>query len=183
MYIVVGLPGAGKSTVLSKFKEKNSEWRIIVYGTLMFEIAKEFGINDRDEMRKSSLELQRKIQKRVGEELSKIKEEKVILDTHAAIKTNTGYLPGLPFDVVKNLRVEGVILITAKAEEILERRERDKSRKRDKESKESIEQHDLINKAMCSSYAVLSGAPFSIVENREGKLEETVSELERILKG
>jgi hypothetical protein len=72
MYIIMGVPGAGKSTVINKFMEKHKEWEVINYGTLMFEIAKKFGIENRDDMRKSDLDLQKKIQARVGEELSKI---------------------------------------------------------------------------------------------------------------
>ncbi len=183
MYIIMGVPGAGKSTVINKFKEKNEGWEVVNYGTLMFEIAKKFGINDRDEMRKADINLQKKIQKEVGEELSKIsrEKEKLILDTHASIKTKKGYMPGLPESLLKGMKVNGIILITADAEEIDKRRKKDKSRERDSESIEEIKKHELINIAMCSNYAVISSCPFSIIRNKEGLLEESVKKLEDVL--
>ena len=80
MIIVMGLPGVGKSTVL-KAAEK-TEYRLLNYGTLMFEIAKEkFGISHRDDLRKLDPEKQKIVQSEVGDSLSKMK-GKLILDTH-----------------------------------------------------------------------------------------------------
>ena len=181
MFIVVGTPGAGKTTLLNAFKEKHKEWDIINYGTYMFEIAQSFGIKSRDEMRKAPLELQRKIQAKVGEKLSEVKKREVVLDTHASIKTPKGYLPGLPLHILNKLSVEGIILITAKPEEIMGRREKDKTRERDREGIEEIKEHDEMNRRFCTVYSALSGAPFSILYNKEGKLDESVKALERIL--
>ncbi len=49
MMIVMGLPGAGKSTVLSVAREAG--WTVLNYGDLMMEVAKEKGIADRDSLR------------------------------------------------------------------------------------------------------------------------------------
>ena len=181
MYIIMGLPGAGKSTVISKFSERNKDWEIINYGTLMLEIAKkEFGVENRDEMR-NDVELSKKVQREVARILSNKNEDKMILDTHASIKTPKGYYPGLPKETLEIIKVDGIILITAKAEEIINRREKDPTRIRDKEDIKDIEEHDLVNKSMCSVYSVLARAPFKIIENKEGKIEEAVEELEKIL--
>ncbi|MEM4368576.1 MAG: AAA family ATPase, partial [Candidatus Anstonellales archaeon] len=97
MIIVMGLPGAGKSTVLQNLKLEN--YVILNYGTLMFEIAqKEKLVSNRDEMRKLNPEEQRRIQRMVVDEIKK-HGKRVILDTHCSIKTPKGYLPGLPFYV------------------------------------------------------------------------------------
>ena len=181
MYVVMGLPGAGKTTILKRFKEKHPNWKILIYGTLMIEKAKAFGVKDRDELRKSPIELQKKIQKEVAKELSKIEEKEVILDTHATIRTNNGYWPGLPKEVLEMLKVEGIILITAPYKEILERREKDKTRQRDKETEESLAMQDFMNKAICSTYAYEKNCSVMIIVNRNGELERAVGELERAL--
>ena len=184
MYIVMGVPGAGKTTVLEKFIENNPEWEIVNYGTLMFNIAKLYGINDRDEMRKSPIEIQKKIQEEVANKLSEISKNKnKILDTHAAIKTPSGYLPGLPEKTLKKMKVDGLILITADPDEILSRRRKDKTRKRDEEGENQLKEHISININMCSTYSVITGAPFKIINNKEGKIKETVEHLENVLLG
>ena len=87
MIIVMGLPGAGKTTVLKGVK---SEHKILNYGDIMFEIEKEkYGIKDRDEMRKLPVEKQKEVQKLVSEKLSK-ETGKVILDTHCSVNTPGG---------------------------------------------------------------------------------------------
>jgi adenylate kinase len=178
MIIVMGLPGAGKSTVL---KGVRGEVKQVNYGTLMFEIAKEkFGIADRDQMRRLPVENQKQVQAEVAERLSK-EEGKVILDTHCSIKTGRGYLPGLPFELLSKLRVEGVVLVTAKPQEVFERRSKDPSRDRDEETLEDVEEHDSMNRAFLAAYAAHRGCPAMIIYNAQGKVEEATAKLQQML--
>ncbi|MEJ2068439.1 MAG: AAA family ATPase, partial [Deltaproteobacteria bacterium] len=65
----MGLPGAGKSTVL---KGVGGEVKQVNYGTLMIEIAKEkFGVGERDGMRNLPVGQQKEVQAEVAERLSK----------------------------------------------------------------------------------------------------------------
>ncbi len=174
MIIVMGLPGAGKTTVLKGVK---SEHRILNYGDLMFEIEKEkYGIKDRDEMRKLPVEKQKEVQKLVAEKLSK-ETGRVILDTHCSVSTPGGYYPGLPFDFLKVLKVDALVLITADPMEVEQRRSEDPTRKRDVDD---IALHDLINKAFLASYSAFTGAPAVVITNRQGKLGEAVAALQKI---
>ena len=54
--VVVGIPGVGKTTVVSKVVEKlnalNKSVSVHSFGTVMFEEAKEDGLKDRDDLRK-----------------------------------------------------------------------------------------------------------------------------------
>lgn len=182
MIIIMGLPGAGKTTVLNEVVKAKPEYKIINYGTLMLEIAKQkYGIKDRDEIRTLSAQQQKEIQSEVGERLS-MEKGKVILDTHCSILNpdKRFYLPGLPYTILKYLNVSMLILITGKADEIVERRAKDKTRKRAVDPKE-IEEHDAINRMMLSVYAILTGAPLKIIINKNGKLEEAVKEVISIL--
>ena len=176
MIIVMGVPGAGKSSVLAGIKGHE----IVNYGTLMFEIAKEkFGIGDRDQMRKLPIGQQKEVQATVAERLSSMG-GKVVLDTHCSIKTPKGYLPGLPYSLLEKLDVEGLVLITAKPEDIAARRSVDPGRVRDEEGLEELREHDLINKALLASYAAHRGAPALIIYNAQGRLAEAVSQLKEL---
>lgn len=174
MIIVMGLPGAGKSTVLKGVK---SEHRVLNYGDLMFEIEKEkYDIKDRDEMRKLPVEKQKEVQKLVAEKLSK-ETGKVILDTHCSVNTPGGYYPGLPYDFLKGLNVDALVLVTADPEEVAKRRAADPSRKRDADD---IALHDALNKSFLAAYSAFTGAPAVVIMNRQGKLEDAVAELQKI---
>ncbi len=180
MIIVMGLPGAGKSTVLAVAKDKG--WEVVNYGDLMMEIAKEkHGVADRDNLRKLPAAKQKAIQKEVGEKLAREKRANVILDTHCSINTPGGYLPGLPFDFLSKWSVERLVLVTAPAKDVLARRAKDKTRVRDEQSAESLAEHEQMNRAYLACYSVLTGAPASIVVNADGQLEQTREKFSALL--
>lgn len=175
MIIVMGLPGAGKTTVLNGL---NTDYKIVNYGDLMLEIEKEaFGIKDRDEMRKLPIEKQKQAQGMVYEKLSKM-EGKVILDTHCSVSTPKGFFPGVPLDYLRMLKVDALVLITADVEEVAKRRSEDETRKRDADD---IGLHDSMNRSFLAAYSAATGAPAVIIFNRQGKLEEAVAQLQNVL--
>ena len=179
MIIVMGLPGAGKSTVLSAASK--SDYKIVNYGDLMFEIAaREAGIRHRDELRKLSPETQKKVQSAVGAALSKM-QGKLILDTHCSVSTPKGYLPGLPYSLLSNLKVEYLVLISAPVAEILGRRKSDTTRVRDAEPEETLSEHDSMNRSFLAAYSCLTGAPAMIITNKNGSLEAAQQKLLSLL--
>ncbi|MCX6772351.1 MAG: adenylate kinase [Candidatus Micrarchaeota archaeon] len=179
MIIVMGLPGAGKSTVLAA--AKNTGYIMKNYGDLMYEIASKQGhVKHRDELRKMDTATQKKVQSAVGDELSKMT-GKVILDTHCSIQTPNGYLPGLPYSLLSKLTVDKLVLINAPAEEILARRKADTTRVRETNIEE-IREHDNVNISFLAAYSALTGAPAVIISNRQGKLEEAQQKFLSLLK-
>jgi len=180
MIIVMGMPGAGKSTVLQVAIEHG--WEVVNYGTKMFEIAsKLYSISDRDQLRKLDSSKQKNVQAQVGKELAALKERKIILDTHCSINTPKGYLPGLPFEIISSLHVERLVLVTAPVSDILERRGKDKSRVRDEQSEKSLHEHDDMNKNYLATYSVICAAPALILQNSNGSLEKTRTEFSALL--
>ncbi len=178
MIIVMGLPGAGKSTLLSKLKESGSAYEIVNYGDLMLKIEQEKGwVKTRDEMRKLPIEKQKQAQKLVAKWLAK-QNGKLILDTHCSVNTPSGYYPGLPFDFLKGLPVEKLVYVTADVNEILARRQNDPTRVRDSDD---VGQHDNMNRSYLAAYSAFVGAPSVIIYNKQGKLDEAVEQLRKLL--
>lgn len=175
MIIVMGLPGAGKTTVLKGLK---TDYRIQNYGDLMLEIEKEkFGVKDRDDMRKLPIEKQKEAQRLVYERLSK-ETGKFILDTHCSVSTPKGFFPGVPFEYLKMLKVDALVLITADVEEVAKRRAADPTRVRDVDD---VALHDQMNKAYLAAYSAHTGAPAIVIKNEQGKVEEAVAKLQALL--
>ncbi|MBU0586021.1 adenylate kinase [Candidatus Micrarchaeota archaeon] len=180
MIILLGAPGVGKSSVLAGIKEKRPEYSIVNYGDLMLETFKqEYNISDRDQMRKSSIEQQKNVQKQVAIKLSAMS-GKVILDTHCSVQTPKGYLPGLPFELLKNLNVERLILLSADIDEIYNRRKKDPTRTRET-NKEEIQEHDQMNKAYLAAYSAFAAAPAIIVMNHDNRLADAVEKVNALL--
>jgi len=175
MIIVMGLPGAGKSTVLKGLK---TDYVIKNFGDLMLEIETEkFGVKNRDDMRKLPIKKQKMAQKMVYERLAKEK-GRFVLDTHCSISTPKGFFPGLPFEYLKMLKVDALVLITADVEEVAARRANDPTRIRDNDD---VALHDQMNRAYLAAYSAFTGAPSVVIFNRQGKLEEAVAKLQEIL--
>jgi len=179
--VVVGIAGVGKTTLIKKIaeliKDHAKSVNVTNFGTIMFEVAKENGLKDRDELRKLPISEQKKLQKNTAEKLSKIDADVVIIDTHAFISTTEGYNPGLPYHVLQIIEPTHLILVTAKTEEIYNRRMKDGTRNRDKVTITTIKKELDIQSAMMSACSILSGSPLKSVLNKEGKLEEAANKI------
>ena len=179
--VVVGIPGVGKTTVVSKVVEKlnalNKSVSVHSFGTVMFEEAKEDGLKVRDDLRKLTVEEQKNLQKKAAEKIAEHQENIVIIDTHAFISTKEGYYPGLPHYVIQILKPTHFIAVSAKPDEIYNRRTNDDTRDRDIISIGSIKEELDVQDAMLSSCSVLSGSPMKVVLNTEGKVEEAADSI------
>jgi adenylate kinase len=184
--IIVGVPGVGKSTIISNvtetFQNIGTTVCTVVFGSVMFEEAKKLGINDRDQLRKLSIDLQQKLQNMAANHISNLKESIVIVDTHLFIKTPSGYYPGLPMNLILKLNPDILILITANSEEILRRRENDNTRSRDKISDNEIKRDIDVSLSMISSLSILTGAPFEIIYNHDNMIDSASSLMVELLK-
>jgi adenylate kinase len=186
MYIIMGLPGAGKSTVIGSLLKLMPELKVVNFGDMALEAGKRmFKIESRDDMRKKlSVDQQKKLQAEVVAILSRMTEKNVLLDTHCAVKTSTGYLPGLPFWMLQKMKVDGFILVSAKPEDIYNRRKNDPLRPgRDAETLDEMKLHDAISRDMLATYAVLSGAPAMIITNEQGRADEAAKKAETMIRG
>ena len=182
IYVLAGTPGVGKSTILREFKKVQPNFKVINFGDVMFNIAREtFKLDNRDEIRMLATEDFRKLQSRVVRELAAV-EESYILNTHASVKTRDGYYPGLPRYVLEQLRIECFVYIHAPLNEIIERRNKDKSRKRDVENIEDLKEHDEMNRNYLASYSMFCNSPVKFLVNADGQLHKCVGDLCDLIK-
>jgi adenylate kinase len=157
--VIVGIPGVGKTSLVTTLVElitqQNKTVSVHSFGTVMLEEAMKNGIKDRDELRTLPIQKQKELQKMAAQDISNMKDDVILIDTHAFISTKSGFYPGLPNYVIQIIQPSNFIAITASPDEIHDRRMKDKTRNRDPVS-------------ICS---VLSGSPMKVVFNHEGKVE------------
>jgi len=179
--IVVGIPGVGKTTVVSNVKnsleQTGIKTNLAEFGKIMLEEAKKMNIQNRDEIRRLSIDDQKRLQNLAATKISQIYSDVVIIDTHLFINTKEGYYPGLPAHLLNNMKPTHLILIIANPEEIYHRRQNDSTRVRDMISLDSIKNEIDVSKMLISCCSIISGAPFKILANREGSLTECTQKM------
>lgn len=182
--IVVGLSGVGKSTVLEEaMLLSDKEYELVNYGDKMMETAREHGVESRGEMKELDVETYKDIQREAAEKIFELAEDQdVIVDTHAAIKSPHGYIPGLPQWSIEEMNPDKLVMLTASAEEIWNRVKEDDDRDREHESVEGIREYLDVAREMASAGSVLTGAYLKVIENPDGKAEQAAEELVATLK-
>lgn len=187
--VMTGIPGSGKTTVcneLLKLAEENGlKVKVVNFGTVMVELSEEIGKGmHRDDLRKSSLEFQKRLQAEAARRIANMIKEvdgHIIVDTHMSIKTPTGYLAGLPKHVLEELNPDCFVLVEAEAEEILRRRIKDETRRRDIEALEQVKEELQFSRLMAAACAVLTGSSVKIVKNPRGGQTEAAREVLKVL--
>ncbi|MDW0288860.1 MAG: adenylate kinase [Nitrososphaeraceae archaeon] len=184
--IIVGIPGVGKSTIISnattELQNIGTSVTTVVFGSVMFEEAKKLGITHRDQMRKLSIDVQQKLQNMAADLISGRRESIVVVDTHLFIKTSSGYYPGLPMNLILKLNPDRLILVSANSEEILRRRKDDNTRTRDMISDDEIKRDIEVSLSMISSLSILTGAPFEIIHNNDNMIDSATAQMVELLK-
>ena len=184
--IIVGIPGVGKTTIVSKVKdmiESKTNFTIFLaeFGKIMLQESSKLNIGGRDEIRKLSLKKQRELQNITAKKIAELSYDIVIIDTHLFINTKEGYYPGLPKTLLDILQPTNLVLLLAKPHEIYFRRKNDQTRDRDIISVESIQNDLEVSTMMVSTCSVLSGAPFVILENNDDEAFECTEKLFSLL--
>jgi adenylate kinase len=183
--IIVGIPGVGKTSIVSlvaeKLSHKELKATVAVFGTVMLEEAFKIGVKNRDELRKLSLAKQRQLQEMAAKRIAQIKDSIVIIDTHLFIKTIDGYYPGLPMHVLDIIKPTHFVMVVAEAGEIVKRRKADKSRDRDIVSTQDVRYELDILRVMVASCSMLTGSPFIVIMNNDNKIENAVLDIVKVL--
>jgi adenylate kinase len=186
--IIVGIPGVGKTTVITRAAEllnkKRKTTTVVVFGTVMFEEAKKrLGLKSRDDMRRMPVEDQRRLQEMAAQRIAQMKDDIVLVDTHLFINTGEGYYPGLPMRLLNIMKPTNIVMVAADPGEIAERRKTDQTRQRDIATAENIQRELDISQVMVASCSILTGAPFAIIMNSDGRVDEAAANIAKILLG
>ncbi len=182
--ILIGLSGVGKSTVLEEaMLLADEEYEIINYGDRMLDIAvEEDYVDSRDEIKELGAETQKQVQMDAAESIVEDAEDgRVIVDTHAAIKTPQGFLPGLPQWTIENLEPEKIVMLTADPQEIYDRSVSDSDREREHDGPEDVELYQDVAREMAAAGSVLTGAYLKVLENPPNGAREAAKELVSVL--
>ncbi|MCL5412502.1 MAG: AAA family ATPase [Candidatus Marsarchaeota archaeon] len=175
--VVVGTPGAGKTSVLTGLKSATRiEHTIVNIGTLMEEMAVTKGYaKDRDQLRYMPNEKIAELRRATFGAVAKMPGN-VIVDTHATIEQHGRYVPGLPRSETMLLEkgLTALVCVDASTEEILTRRSQDKTRKREVEDARFVEMQRIINLSTLSSYSLSLNIPLYVIDNKQGMLEHSV---------
>lgn len=180
--VIVGIPGVGKTTVISQLLKvlhrKRLDVKHVVFGTVMLDQAiKKYGIRHRDQLRTLPVIDQKRLQIQAANSIAKMRASVLIVDTHLFIKTREGYWPGLPFGVLGALEPTNVILVEATAKEILQRRMRDRNRYRDALDEAGISTELELARTMLATSAILTGAPLLTIQNEETRADKAAREI------
>jgi adenylate kinase len=180
--VIVGIPGVGKSSVVHKVMELMGDGEqkpeVVNYGTTMMEEAtRVYGLNSRDQMRKLPVEDQRQLQIYAARKISRLDKRYVIIDTHLFIATREGFWPGMPLDVLRALDPTHLVLVWASLEEIMTRRENDRTRSRDRASHEILELEMDAAKNYLFASSLVCGCPALVVRNSTGMIEEAAKSI------
>ncbi len=172
-----GSPGAGKTTLLKGLA--HSKYRIVNLGSMMLNETK---TKKRDRMRFMDSKEITELRKRVLRKIAAMGGD-IIIDSHASVEQRGRYIPGITIDdlgIIKNLK--SFVYVDSFTEDIVKRRNADKSRNREKERLELIDVQRLINLSILSTCAAYLDVPIYVVLNKQGELSSSLKELRNDLK-
>jgi adenylate kinase len=177
---LVGIPGSGKSSILKEIVQKCPSVLIVNYGDQMLKVANAEGLT-RDMLRKLPISSQQEIGIKAAKQIIREKNEITIIDTHALIKTEVGFCPGLPKEVLKVLSPKALVWIDCPTSLILERRKGDTSRTRDLETEEELTIHHELTHSYLAACCMETGALLCRIVNRDPSIEKNCQPLIRLI--
>ena len=192
LVVMTGVPGVGKSTVVktafqqAKEKKIKVDYEMVNFGDMMLKAAEADGlVKHRDEMRRLPIEKQHAIQKRAAKDIRTLADRRnIILDTHAAIETPRGFIPGMPEWVLRELKPDVIVVLESRPEDINKFRKKDLHddfRRREVDNLEGIKRHQDVNRVVALSYSVLTGTPIKIIWKPDGQLDAAAETLLGVL--
>lgn len=105
----------------------------------------------------------------------------MIIDTHALIRTHTGYFPGLPIEVLQILSPTDYVLVECLPHVILERRKNDHSRTRDKEILDELHIHQELTRSFVTSCCMQTESLLCYIQNNNASINQNTLPLIRYI--
>ena len=181
---VVGVPGSGKSLILSAVERLGDSIEVQNYGKAMLAAAGRAEI-DRDRMRYLSTDEQVALgisaAELVLERAIDSTSSTIIVDTHALVKSPLGYVPGLPLSILQVLKPKVICVVEAAPEFVCRCRESDQQRFREQVSIREIERHQELTRQFAVSCTMISGSVLHFIENDGQAPEEMAKPLVQLI--
>lgn len=184
--VAFGVPGVGKSTVFAELIKKHNLIKLYP-GGIMKELAIKKGLIEHvDELRKLDPSQQQHLQEMMVMEMADVIASNpgrgFIIETHAVVNTPQGFFPGLRHMFFDKIKPDLYIVLQANAKDIVKRRRSDDSRIReDDRDLGEVRLHLELTRSFAASYAVKTESNLAVIDNREGKLAETIEELSELV--
>ncbi|PSP72732.1 adenylate kinase [Halobacteriales archaeon QS_3_64_16] len=183
--IVSGVPGVGSSRVCEAARRHlDDSFELVNFGDVMVEEAIARGIaTSRDELASLPMHDYRVLQRRSAEEIDRRRRERegaLVVDTHLAVHTDRGFLPGLPEVVFRELRPNAFVLIEAEPGTIVSRRAGSESREYRGDDERLVDFHSQLNRAAAMNHAIRAAVPITPISN-EGEIEEAAARLVSVI--
>lgn len=176
--VLVGIPGSGKSSVLHEIVRQIPSVQVVNYGDKMLEEAG----GSRDMIRKMPFREQQQIGVRAAKKIVAQQTDGIaIIDTHALVRIDSGYCPGLPLQVLEILSPAAYALVECQPSIILERRMKDQGRRRDKETSEELLMHLELTRSFITSCCMYTGSLLCYVQNNSSEISANVLPLTRLI--
>lgn len=161
MIVIVGIPGCGKTSVLKEVQRAIPSLQVVNYGDKMVEAA---GLqkSDRDFLRKMPVAKQKEIGLSAAKKILQESSGLTLVDTHALVRTEFGYCPGLPKGVLEILSPQVCAMVECAPSLIIGRRTQDSGKRmRDVETEEELALHQELSRSYICACCMLTGALFA----------------------
>ncbi|MEM3883423.1 MAG: AAA family ATPase [Methanothrix sp.] len=179
--LVLGSPGAGKTTLINSVNAEIQNFEVVNIGTLMAEEVKSQNI-PRDRLRYLPTGKIRELRKAAFFRIAKMSGT-VIVDTHATVEKGNKFIFGLPINDLQYMgNIRGIIYVDASPEELIKRRSADTVRKRENDDEEILNLQRHLNLAVVTLYGSTYDIPVYILHNKEGKLEAAKADFKSFIK-
>lgn len=181
--VVSGVPGVGASEVCRRAKQQvGDRYTLLNFGDIMLEEAISRGIvSDRADLGTLSRREIHRLQRRAGEFIeSTARANAVMVNTHFAVATAHGFLPGLRPEVADDINPTRLVLVEAEPGTIADRRKAVDYREYREQGVRAIDLHQDLNRAAAMNHALATGCPVRLVEN-EAAPEAAAETLARIV--
>lgn len=179
--LVLGSPGAGKTTLINSVNAEIQNFEVVNIGTLMAEEVKSQNI-PRDRLRYLPTGKIRELRKAAFFRIAKMSGT-VIVDTHATVEKGNKFIFGLPINDLQYMgNIRGIIYVDASPEELIKRRLTDTVRKRENDDEEILNLQRHLNLSVVTLYGSTYDIPVYILHNKEGKLEDAKADFKSFIK-
>jgi adenylate kinase len=181
--VISGVPGVGASEICRLARQHLGErYTLLNFGDVMLEEAINQGlVSERADLGTLSRRAIRRLQRRAGEFVaSTARTNAVLVNTHFAVATAHGFLPGLRAEVLADIDPTRLVLVEADAETIADRRQTVDYREYREQGVRAIDLHQDLNRTAAMHHALETGCPVRLVEN-ETAPDEAAETLTRIV--